>query len=542
LGRELANNPEQQKASAYARRFQQPNAAAELTAEGLAFWVKDPDAREQYLAAFRRSSFEGMLNYYKANYPREPHAEQTDFPKVQCPVLLIHGLKDTALLADGLNGTWNYVADTLTLVTVPDASHFVQQDAAELVTKTITSWLESTKVSAAVATKSPLIKLSGDTKQLLKKQLGEAIGEGKSAGGMHLVVKDREELFFQVQGFRDIDDKLPMQRDTLVRIYSMSKPITSVAAMTLWEQGGFDLDDPVSKFIPEFKAAKVLEKVGERWVSVVPKRTITIRDCFRHTTGYGYGGGGNPAFDEHYNRERLVYRPPAAMLPPAMTIKHAAQALSRVPAFHHPGERFTYGFSTDLLGRLIEVWSGQPLDVYVKRAVLDPLEMKDTGFAVSEEKRDRFASCHTDHDGKLAIVDKATTSPFLGGFEFLSGGGGLVSTIDDYANFCQMMVSKGRFHQRQILKPETVTMMFTNQLEETPGDFRFGLGFAIGSVTLGSGDEAREATQTSWGGYASTDFRLVPAENLFQIFVRQRIPSKHGFAGQAIQRVYAGLE
>lgn len=141
LTRELANNPAQQKASAYARRFQQPDTASQLTAEGLTFWVKDATARPQYIEAMKRSSFEGMLNYYKANYPREPYTQQTDFPVVKCPVLMIHGLKDTALLADGLNGTWEYLQQPLTLVTVPNADHFVQQDAPELVTNTIVRWL-----------------------------------------------------------------------------------------------------------------------------------------------------------------------------------------------------------------------------------------------------------------------------------------------------------------------------------------------------------------------------------------------------------------
>ena len=142
LRRELASNPEQRKNSQYARDFQQPDAASRLTAEGLAFWVKDATAREEYIAAFRRSSFEAMLNYYKANYPREPYnAPQDGLPRVRCSVLMIHGLKDTALLASALNDTWNWVDKDLTIVTVPDAGHFVQQDAADFVTKQMTTWL-----------------------------------------------------------------------------------------------------------------------------------------------------------------------------------------------------------------------------------------------------------------------------------------------------------------------------------------------------------------------------------------------------------------
>lgn len=141
LRRELANNPDQRKASAYARHFQRPEAASQLTAEGLTFWVKDAAAKEQYVAAFKRSSFEAMLNYYKANYPREPYDADHDMPKVKCSVLMIHGLKDTALLPGGLNDTWEYLEKDLTLVTIPNAGHFVQQDAAPFVTKQITNWL-----------------------------------------------------------------------------------------------------------------------------------------------------------------------------------------------------------------------------------------------------------------------------------------------------------------------------------------------------------------------------------------------------------------
>ncbi|MEM7476034.1 MAG: alpha/beta hydrolase [Planctomycetota bacterium] len=143
LQRELANNPEQQKASAYARRFQQPGAAQGLNAAGLTFWVTDEDARKEYVEAFKRSSFEGMLNYYKANYPREPYAEQEEeTPKVKCPVLMIHGLKDTALLPGALNDTWLWLESDLTLVTIPEAGHFVQQDASEKVTDTLVRWLK----------------------------------------------------------------------------------------------------------------------------------------------------------------------------------------------------------------------------------------------------------------------------------------------------------------------------------------------------------------------------------------------------------------
>lgn len=371
------------------------------------------------------------------------------------------------------------------------------------------------------------------------KLLRDAIEEVNVAGGAHLVVRNGRTVHFEVGGKRDIEDGKPFEKDTLLRFYSMSKPITSVAAMTLFEQGKFTLDDPVSKFIPEFKETTVLVKDGDGTKTVPVKRQITVRDVFRHTTGYSYGDG-NPSPREYYEKAGMRYRSPAGMYPPKMTIENAAAALARIPAQHHPGERFTYGFSTDLLGRLIEVWSGQTLAEYLQQAVFTPLEMPDTAFSVPKSKRNRFASCHTLRDGKLAIIDKSSTSEFNDGFEFLSGGGGLVSTIQDYANFCQMLVNGGEFHGQRILKDETVNLMFIDQLKSVPGPFRFGLGFAIGEATLGSDENASKATQYSWGGYASTAFRIVPEEKLIQIVVRQRVPSANGLGNRLLPIIFKG--
>jgi CubicO group peptidase (beta-lactamase class C family) len=329
-----------------------------------------------------------------------------------------------------------------------------------------------------------------------------------------------------------------LKLDSILRIYSMSKPIITVAAMTLYEQGRFNLDDPVARFIPAFSNATVIQKDGDTIQRVAPKRQVSIRDVLRHTTGYSYGD--ETAVREFYKHEGLRYWGPASMFPPRMTIEKAAEALARIPALHHPGERFTYGFSTDLLGRLIEVWSGQPLEEFLRRAMLEPLEMVDTSFSVPKEKRPRFTSCHTLRDGKFMVVDKSSASPFNEGFEFLSGGGGLVSTVRDYANFCQMLVDGGQFKGRRLLQEDSIKLMFTDQLNGAAGGFRFGLGFAISEVKLGSGESQRKATQYSWGGYASTDFRLVPSERLFQIVARQQVPDSHDLADRLFAIVYSG--
>jgi len=372
-----------------------------------------------------------------------------------------------------------------------------------------------------------------------KAEIRRAVQEGQVAGAAHLVGRDGKTLYCEVAGFSDVEGKTPLKPDSIVRIYSMSKPITTVAAMILCEQGKFNLDDPVARFIPAFSNAKVIAQVGDTAQRVAPRRPISIRDVLRHTTGYSYGE--EPSVRDAYQREGLRYRGPAGMFPPRMNIEKAAQSLARIPALHHPGERFTYGFSTDLLGRLIEVWSGKPLDAFLRQSVLEPLEMTDTDFSVPKEKRSRFTSCHTLRDGKFVVVDEASASPFNEGFEFHSGGGGLVSTIRDYANFCQMLVDGGRFKGRRLLKEGTIRQMFTDQLHGVAGPFRFGLGFAISEVALGSGKSRRKATQYSWGGYASTDFRLVPSERLFQIVARQQVPDTHDLADRLCATVYSGV-
>lgn len=366
----------------------------------------------------------------------------------------------------------------------------------------------------------------------------QAVADGSVAGAAHLVIQNGKVVHLDSAGVADIETKQPFAADTIVRIYSMTKPIASVTAMTLYEAGKFELDDPVSKYIPAFEKVKVFAGGKGNTKLVTPKRPLTVRDVFRHTAGYSYGGGKSLSA---HKREGMRYHGPGGMWPPSMSIEKAAEALARIPLLHQPGERFTYGYSTDLLGRLIEVWSGKTLAEYMQESVLKPLEMKDTGFSVPKDKRDRFASCHTTRDGKLGIVDKNTTSRFNEGFEFLSGGGGLVSTIRDYGNFCQMLANRGTFKGRRILKQSTVKEMYTDQLQDIPGKFQFGLGFAIKQVRIGTGDAARDATEYSWGGYASTNFRIMPNEGLIQIFLRQHVPSRHGLAGKAFPIVYRGI-
>jgi CubicO group peptidase (beta-lactamase class C family) len=373
----------------------------------------------------------------------------------------------------------------------------------------------------------------------LRSAMEKPIADGKVEGMIHLVVLDGKIVYSEAAGYRDVADKKPFTADTIVRIYSMSKPVTSVAAMTLFDKGKFKLDDPVAKYIPAFKDAKVLEGKGKDAKLIEPKRLITVRDVLRHATGYGYG------FEEevykYYAKEGLTGWGPLSMFPPKMTIEKLADGLARIPALHQPGERFTYGFNADLLGRLIEIWSGNSLDRYMREAVFEPLGMVDTGFSVPKDKLDRFASCYSTEDGKLVVVDAAETSPYGNGFECLSGGGGMVSTASDYANFCQMIVGGGEFHGKRLLETATVGLMLEDQgLEASVGPYKFriGLGFAINNVKIVKGNAQREARYYSWDGYASTSFRIVPSEKLFQIVLRQQIPPAFALNEELIQKVY----
>ncbi|RME90900.1 MAG: class A beta-lactamase-related serine hydrolase [Verrucomicrobia bacterium] len=371
-----------------------------------------------------------------------------------------------------------------------------------------------------------------------RQRLEKAVAEGEIAGGELLVLLDGKPALHAVAGVLDVEDRTPWRSNTIVRIYSMTKPIVSVAAMQLHEQGRFGLDDPVARYIPAFEQVRVLvEEDGERRL-VKPKRPVTVRDLFRHTSGYSYGGG---SVAEYYRREGMQYHGDGAMFPPELTLAEAAEAMARIPLLHQPGERFTYGFNTDLLGRLVEIWSGRTLDAHLREAVLAPLAMNDTGFAVPPEKADRFASCHTRKDGRLAVLDKRTTSPYLKGFKFLSGGGGLVSTAEDYGRFCRMLLEGGQLEGRRLLRPETLREMFRNQLEQAAGSFRFGLGFAISEVQLGEGAAARKAKVYSWGGYASTEFRVIPEARLALVFLRQMIPTDNRLANRLFQTIYRGV-
>jgi CubicO group peptidase (beta-lactamase class C family) len=350
------------------------------------------------------------------------------------------------------------------------------------------------------------------------------------AGAIVVVARRGKVAHFKSYGFRNVDSGEPMTNDTLIRIYSMSKPIVTVAAMTLWEEGKFKLDDPVSKYLPELAAPKVYTGQGKLEGNLVPaRREVSVRDLMRHTSGYCYGSFSNTPVDQLYRSKNV--------LDPRGTLADMVSKLGTIPLRHQPGTKFEYSVSSDVLGRLVEVLAGKSLDQVLQERVFQPLDMQDTGFYVKEEAKSRFSATHgKTREGKLKVSDAPATSRYRKRPTMLSGGGGLVSTARDYLRFCQMLLDGGKLAETRVLKAETVAMMTKNQMPDSAmpigvgaNDRRAGTGFGLGfSVRVAAVDTAHASGSVvgefGWGGAASTHFWISPREQLIVITMRQFKP------------------
>ena len=368
------------------------------------------------------------------------------------------------------------------------------------------------------------------------------VDDGRIAGFLTVVARRGKIVHFETIGMGDIENNKPIEADTIFRIHSMSKPITSVAVMMLYEEGHFQLNTPVSKFIPEFKDMKVYND-DQSEISDA-KREITIKHLLMHTAGIIYGWGGEPA-DKRFQE--------ADIFAPGTTLAGMAQKLSTVPLVHEPGEAWTYGVSTDLLGYLVEVVSGMPFEEFLQTRLFGPLGMVDTAFSVPVEKLDRFAALYelnkegwlkankdkeTKKDGaiekkemkgdkaqkmRLERVDK---DPQLASGEirfFPGGGGALVSTAADYMRFCQMLLNGGELDGVRILGKKTVELM-----RYPHHDGWFGLGFSIVNDKESGDTDDKEPKDTpesigsySWGGAAGTIFWIDPEKELIGLLMTQ---------------------
>jgi CubicO group peptidase (beta-lactamase class C family) len=369
------------------------------------------------------------------------------------------------------------------------------------------------------------------------------VSEGKLAGIVMLIARDGKVVHTSVCGQMNIEASQPMRRDALFRIYSMTKPITGVGLMTLYDEGRFDLDDPVAKFLPGFGAIKVFAGEDGGTIKLADlKRPITVRDLMRHTAGLAYGLLSASPVDEMYKEVKILDR--------TKNLDSMIERLVKIPLAAQPGDKWMYSIAVDVQGKLIETLSGKPLDVFLAERVFQPLAMSDTAFFVPADKLDRMTVNYQKKDDRLSPVDGAKTSQFATKPALLSGGGGLVSTADDYLRFAQMMLNRGELDGARILKPETVDLMTRNHLAENLvpiklgplplANIGFGLDFAV-RVRAGDGEPAGSLGEYWWGGAASTQFLVAPRENLICVGMTQFMPATPTYFMEARKKVYDAL-
>ena len=375
----------------------------------------------------------------------------------------------------------------------------------------------------------------------------------KIAGCLTLVSRHGEIAHLSAMGSMDRERNKPMSTDTIFRFYSMTKPITSVALMQLHERGAFQLTDPVSRFIPQWRDLQVM--CGGEWPNFETRpadRPMSIRDVLSHQSGLTYGFMEG-SLEMAYNKAD-VYQ---AGTMKGRDLQSMIDRLAEMPLKFSPGDNWNYGVSTDVCGYLVQVLSGQPFDEYLQEHIFDPLGMEDTGFDVPAEKIDRFAANYErGPDKQLRLLDDPATSNYAEPQTFFSGGGGLVSTAHDYHRFCQMMLNEGELDGVRLLGPKTIELMKMNHLpggqdlsERALGSFSetandgvgFGLGFAM-IVDLPRTQNVGSIGEYYWGGAASTIFWIDPAEDMIVIFLTQFMPSgTFNFRGQIKQILYPGL-
>jgi CubicO group peptidase (beta-lactamase class C family) len=397
---------------------------------------------------------------------------------------------------------------------------------------------------------------AGRLDRITEHLLRHYIEPGKIAGCQTLVSRGGEIAYFRSLGLSDRERSTPMADDSIFRIYSMTKPITSVALMTLYERGHFQLTDPVHRFVPEWRERRVwVSGEGDSMQTVPAKRAITFRDLLTHTGGLTYGGE-LPGVGVEHPVDRVYQTLGVRSFDGENTARTFLQKLGQAPLIGQPGEQFMYSLSTDVCGALVEVISGQRFDQYLQTQIFDPLGMKDTAFYVTPDKQARFAANYRRRpDRTLKLIDDPQRSRYATQPNFFSGGGGLVGTSLDYHRFCDMLRRGGELDGQRILGPRTIELMHKNHLPggrllsdmavglyaETPlYGIGFGLGFActldpLSAGVLGGGDYY-------WGGAASTIFWIDPREDLIVIFMTQLMPSHtFDFRGQLKSLVYSAL-
>jgi len=401
------------------------------------------------------------------------------------------------------------------------------------------------------------VGLSTDRLSRVSRWLHRQVSDNRLAGASVLLSRRGKLAFFEAAGKSDLQNSKTFDEDTIVRIFSMTKPVTTVAAMMLYEEGHFQLDDPVSHYIPEFASTPVW-RGGDSAITETEAvaSPMTIRQLMTHTSGLTYGFMHTNVIDAELREQKLEF--PSSI----ESLEDWVKRLAAIPLMCQPGSQWNYSVATDVLGRLVEVWSGKTLDVFFQSRIFAPLKMIDTGFHVVEENRDRFSALYNPLSGGdmssvgksfkassdstagtseigLKLNESSEESHYFEETELFSGGGGLVSSMADYANFCQMLLNGGELNGQRLLSPKTVQFMRKNQLPENRDMAAMGqpvwsetnyegIGFGLGFAVVVDPVKAHTITSVGehhWGGAASTFFWVDPEEELFVVFFTQLMPS-----------------
>jgi CubicO group peptidase (beta-lactamase class C family) len=391
--------------------------------------------------------------------------------------------------------------------------------------------------------------------------MAQQVTSNRLPGLSAMVHRRGQNAYFNCTGQMDREAGKPVAEDTIFRIYSMTKPITAVAAMICYEDGQFQLDDPIAKFLPEFAEMRVWDgnhnsPNGE--LNTVPAEGyITVRHLLTHTAGFSYEFMQAGPVEAYYRKHKITFNP-SRQTEGGADLAAITSRLAIAPLVRQPGSGWGYSVSIDVLGRLIEVWSGQSLDRYFDERIFQPLGMTDTAFHVAGDKLDRFAACYEPSEGGglgrlnstdavirksdgigLKLSDAPVGSRYTQMPETLSGGGGLTGTIGDYGRFCQMLLQKGKLDGQRILGRKTVEFMAVNHLpgnqdmagmgqpiwsESSAEGIGYGLGMAV-VIDAPTTQLIRSNGEYFWGGAASTAFWIDPAEEMFVVFMTQLTPS-----------------
>ncbi len=395
--------------------------------------------------------------------------------------------------------------------------------------------LTTSAVTAQKIEQATNVATSGFSADRLKRiddQINYWVKKGWVSGTVGLVIRNGKIVYYKAAGYNDIAAKLAMKKDDIFRIASQTKAITSVAVMMLYEEGKFLLDDPISAYIPAFANEKVLDKFNEKdstYSTIPAKRQATIRDLLTHTSGLGYAQIGSKEANAIYAKNNIT----AGLDVSSDKLSDAMNRLGGLPLMHQPGEKWTYGLNVDVLGELVEIWSGMSLENFFRTRIFEPLGMADTYFNLPATKASRLVNMYS--EDSTGTLQKLTGEALGGHIDYLlrkksyfSGGSGLSSTAYDYAMFLQMMLNEGTYNGKRLLSRNTVRMMTTNQIGDVAfGNDKFGLGFAV-VTEKGSGAMPAQEGTYSWGGAFKTSYWVDPKEKMVIIFYRQLLNTSHG--------------